>query len=136
MEQPVSSDDDLVSEARAYQAAMEVVGLLRELQDVCGDPARHYPVPEPIRNLLDGKLLEAIDLLAPDESMKPTIENLRLEFSAAGEMNCELVRQNMVSIAVIARALEGRFSLRGGGGYGSCGFSIARLPQVQQSEGI
>lgn len=134
----MSSGDDLVSEAGARQSAIEVAGFLRELKDVCGDPAsRSNPVPETIRTLLDRRLLAAVDLLAPDESMKPTIEYLRLEFSAAEEMNCELVQQNMVSISVIARALEDRFHLRdGGGGYGDYGFSITQFPEVQRPEVI
>jgi hypothetical protein len=132
----VSSDDGLASEARERQLATEVAGLLRELQDVCRDPTgQSNPVPETIRNLLDTRLLAAIDLLAPDESMKPTIESLRLEFGAAEEINSELVRQNMIPIAVIARAIEDRFHLRGGG-YGGYGFSILQSPQLQQPEAI
>jgi hypothetical protein len=64
--------------------------------------------------------------------MSSTIGYLQLEFNAAEEISFDLVQQNLGLMALVARALELRFNLQSGGGYGGYGFCITEIPQDQR----
>lgn len=122
----MSSNDDLVSEEALRQEAMEVAGLLRELEQKCADPhKRADALRGPIRSMLNECLRTAIRLLGRHHRVMPVIDELLVLLVAAEEINLDMVQEDS---SYIARALEDRFHLRAGGGYGHAGFSISQFP--------
>lgn len=118
-----------MSEDLARQEAMEVAGLLRELEQKCADPhKRADALRGPIRSMLDDCLRSAERLLGKNHRVMPVIDELRVRLVAAEEINLDMVQEDS---AYIARALEDRFHLRAGGGTGSQGFAIAQLPNLK-----
>lgn len=128
----MSSDDDLVAkELLDRQEAKEAVGLLRELERLCANEIDQPEVSlEPIRSALDSKLRKAAILLGGHDYTS-IVDHLKLQFSTADEINLNLIRQNIVYIALVARALEDRFNLGSSGGPGGYSFSIIHSPQVK-----
>jgi hypothetical protein len=124
----VSSNDDLVSEEALRQEAIEVAGLLRELEQKCADPhKRTEALRGPIRSMLNDCLRTAVRLLGKHHRVVPVIDELLILLVAAEEINLDMVQEDS---AYIARALEDRFHLRAGGGYGHVGLSISQFPNL------
>lgn len=119
----MSSNDDLASEeALARQEAIEVAGLLRELERKCADPhKRADALRGPIRSMLSDCLRTAISLLGKKHRVTPVIDELLVLLVTDEEVDLDMVQEDS---AYIARALEDRFHIRGGGSYGQPGLSI------------
>jgi hypothetical protein len=129
-----SGEDGRVSrERRALQDAKEAAGLLRLLERACNGPAKPLGSTfEPFRDGLGDILQSAARLLGPNDRMSSTIKYLQLEFDTADEISFDLVQENISLISLVAGALELRFNLQPGGGYGGqggYGFSITQFPQ-------
>jgi hypothetical protein len=124
-----SGEDDLIArEARALNDAREAAGLLRELERICGGPAKESrSTLEPFRDGLEDTLETAARLLGTGDRMSRTISYLQLVFSTAEEISFDLVHQNIGLLALVAGALELRFNIRPGGGYGGCGFTVSEI---------
>jgi hypothetical protein len=124
-------------EAHDRQEAQDAAGILRELERWCGDSTKQLnPQLEPIRGLLDSKLRIAETLLGPNDDISSTINHLRFQFGRAEEFDIELIQRNIIFMALVARALEERFHLRSGGGYGDSNFSITGVPQILRPKAI
>lgn len=129
----MSSNDDLVSEETLRQVAREVAGLLREVERKCADPDRRADVLRgSVRSMLNDCLHTATDLLGEKSRVMPVIDELLVLIVTEEEINLDMVQEDS---AYVARALEDRFQLRAGGGYGGAGFSINRFPSPNMEFG-
>jgi hypothetical protein len=118
----VSSNDDLVSEEALRQDAREVAGLLREIERKCADPDRRADALRgPVRSMLNDCLHTAISLLGKKSRVMPVIDELLVLLVSEEEINLDMVQEDS---AYVARALEDRFQLGAGRGYGGAGFSV------------
>ena len=119
----MSSNDDLASEeVLARQEAIEVAGLLRELERKCADPhKRTDALRGPIRSMLSDCLRTATKLLGEKHRVMPVINELLVLLVTAEEIDLDMAQEDS---AYISRALEDRFNIRGGGSSGQPGFSI------------
>ncbi len=119
-----SSGDPRSFAARARQDAAEVAGFLRELERKCGDPARREAfLRSTVANVLTERLNLARRLLGDDHWVMRLVDELAT-LLVAEQAQFDLVQENA---AYVARALEDRYQL-GGGGYG--------IPASQPRSGV
>ncbi|MGO8889832.1 MAG: hypothetical protein ACLP8X_08070 [Streptosporangiaceae bacterium] len=102
----MTSDDDLTSpEARRRSDALELAGLLREVELEYAHPERNEPVQKRLRVLLDKRLIAAIQWLGLDHWVMPILNEL-LGHLLKGDVNFELLHEDS---AYLARALKDKF---------------------------
>jgi len=124
-----SNDDPMSQELRALQEALEVVRFLRELQRQYANPdKRGDALRGPIRTVLEGYLRTTVELLGNDHQIMPVIDELLGPLVAGEEVNLDILQEDS---GYIAGALETRFHLGSGGGYGGHGFSISQFPKLR-----
>jgi len=121
----VSSNDDLMVQAlRDRQEAVEVAGLLREIEGKYGDPERRSDkLWELDRSLLHGCLQSASRLLGK-HLVAGVIETLLMKLDTDEPIEFDSVQRYA---AIIARSLEDRYHLRTGGSSQGLDLSIGEI---------
>jgi hypothetical protein len=121
----VSSNDDLMAQAlRDRQEAVEVAGLLREIEGKYGDPERRSDkLWELDRSLLHSCLQSARRLLGTHH-VAGIIEALLMQIDTDEPIEFDLMQRYA---ALIARSLEDRYHLRAGGSPKGLDLSIGEI---------